>query len=294
MSNFDLLFPVTPFKKVFPSSKMRELDDRWPKIPNWVDGSTHTLAAGQTVELLKGDNLSAFVLNLKVGIVDTITIAPDAALVLSASSGHPSAAIWQGFSTATFESGATLEFQSGAIAGWDSGAEARFGSGATCTVQSGGTLSAAAGSTVNVASALGVHLTGTQPAATADPGADNIVISTLVCKAWGNVSIGNNSATMHGGANIASLTIDVSNDFVLVTFARPMADANYCVTFGVRHTTGTPSPVHFPIANNQTVNGFELWDFDGCGANAGGTAASAYSMAGGQVGHISFEVKGRQ
>lgn len=139
MSNFDLLFPVTPFKKVFPSSKMRELDDRWPKIPNWIDGSTHTLAAGQTVELLKGDNLSAFVLNLKVGIVDTITIAPDAALVLSASSGHPSAAIWQGFSTATFESGATLEFQSGAIAGWDGGASAVFASGASLTSQAGST-----------------------------------------------------------------------------------------------------------------------------------------------------------
>lgn len=138
--------------------------------------------------------------------------------------------------------------------------------------------------------ALSLKVTST-PASTADPGV-SFLHTPNIPKAWAFIDIGNNLATVNDGFNVATAVIDGSNNFVLITFARVMANANYGVVFGVSHET--PNAIDFPIAKGRTVNGFELWNFNGCGADAAAAPAAAYSMASGHVGHISFLVMGRQ
>lgn len=114
---------------------------------------------------------------------------------------------------------------------------------------------------------LGVELPGGQPALTADPGHNNIVISTLVCKAWGNVSIGGGVVTKNDGTNFASASISGSN--ILIGFARNMANAAYSVTYGVEigdiEVVGSgmvPQPFTNTTSGLKTASGFaiKLWN----------------------------------
>src|SRR5687768_8449814 len=112
-----------------------------------------------------------------------------------------------------------------------------------------------------------IELTGTQPAATADPGANNILIATLIPKAWGNISVGGGSVTLNDGCNIASVAFASSS--ITVTFARAMANANYAVLFGME-STGTEvtadgqlgAPFLNSVGGTKTTSAFvfSLWN----------------------------------
>jgi len=141
-----------------------------------------------------------------------------------------------------------------------------------------------------VSNALGVKLTGTQPAATADPGANNIAVATNQSKAWGNVSIGGGTTTINDGYNVASATI--SGLGVNIAFARPMANANYSVTFGIQigdvEVIGSgyvPQVFSDDQGTFKTANGFRISLWDGS-AIINPAAASGLK--------VSFDVKGRQ
>jgi hypothetical protein len=73
--------------------------------------------------------------------------------------------------------------------------------------------------------------TGTQPAITDNPGANNLQCATNVLKAWGQFlvapdGVGGITATINGGYNLASVAlVGGSVDKLRVSFVRSMADA---------------------------------------------------------------------
>lgn len=92
-----------------------------------------------------------------------------------------------------------------------------------------------------------IIFTGAQPAATADPGANNVLHGTNVCKAWANIStdaVG--GITLNDGYNVAGVLILASR--IVVTWARVMANSTYTVTFGNLDTTLRFYSVDGPLA----------------------------------------------
>ena len=67
--------------------------------------------------------------------------------------------------------------------------------------------------------------TGTQPVKTADPGANNYMSATNVCKAWGIITLVSGTITLVDGYNIATVTATATD--LTITFARNMATVNY-------------------------------------------------------------------
>lgn len=132
---------------------------------------------------------------------------------------------------------------------------------------------------------LGVQLTGTQPAKNVDPGANNVVVAPLVCKAQGVFAIGGGTITYLDGANISAQSIIALSQEVVITFARPMASANYSVTWGVEDdSVNTPIP---QINGTKTSTGFRfnLWK---------STDGSLIDLSVGSSRKVSFHVFGRQ
>lgn len=155
------------------------------------------------------------------------------------------------------------------------------------------TVSAAiamSGSTT-ASNAQGVRLTGTQPAATADPGANNLAVSTNQTKAWADVSFSGGSASILDGYNVASVAI-VGGPSVTVTFARPMANATYAVVYGIEIqstavTGGLYVPTPFTESGvSKTVNGFTIYFWN----------AQAFALVdpAAQTFKVHFDVKARQ
>ncbi len=108
-----------------------------------------------------------------------------------------------------------------------------------------------------VAGIQGVALNGTQPAKNADPGANNLAFGANQSKAWGKVTTTNTAtSTLDDGINTASVTNTLST-IGIVTFARPMANANYSITMQSHHNDAYAVPVD----GSETTNGFHfnLW-----------------------------------
>lgn len=111
------------------------------------------------------------------------------------------------------------------------------------------------GGNSTAAGTRGIALTGTAPAATADPGANNLVIGALQCKAWLAARVGTSVAILDG-INIASLSLSMGNLQADVVFARPMANAFYSIGIGVYDVVDYVSII------GKTANGFSFAIFD--------------------------------
>lgn len=161
-------------------------------------------------------------------------------------------------------------------------------SGGSVNVASGGALNVASGGTLavngNVSTPL--NMTATQPAATADPGANNQVHATNVAKAWARMPVGGGAVSISDGYNVASVSLSTMTNSLSVTFARAMANANYAVVFGVEDDA---SVLAYPVINGtKSTSGFDfnLWSITGGGALV--TLATASTRK------VSFQVFARQ
>lgn len=112
-----------------------------------------------------------------------------------------------------------------------------------------------------------LNLTATQPAKTADPGANNRLYSTNTVKAWAKISTdGVGGYTIDDGYNVASCTLNAA--YVEVTWARVFANANYApvVTASIPFVPNAVAVnVNFP---NQTTSKTRLYFYDIVGAAA--------------------------
>jgi hypothetical protein len=110
------------------------------------------------------------------------------------------------------------------------------GSGTSIQFQSAAVLSMASGTTANLSATVNasgpvnlaglVRYTGTEPAATADPGGDNAIFGANVAKAWASITTdGVGGITLDDGYNIQGVAF--VGGAIEITFARPMANANY-------------------------------------------------------------------
>ncbi len=114
---------------------------------------------------------------------------------------------------------ATQTFANGIVI---SGGNISFTGGATIT---GTSITFSGGATISSGSR---SFTGTQPAMTADPGA-NTIHGTNVPKMWAYVTTnGSGGSTVQDGFNIASAGL--TGAVIRFTFARAMANANYAVS----------------------------------------------------------------
>jgi hypothetical protein len=105
--------------------------------------------------------------------------------------------------------------------------------GATITGGAGnniGLIAAATGTAVAIQCDVGgIHFNGSQPAKTADPGA-NRAHATNQAKAWGHITTdGLAGITLDDGYNTA--TVNFSGIYIVVTFARAFANATYEFSF---------------------------------------------------------------
>lgn len=105
-----------------------------------------------------------------------------------------------------------------------------------------------------------MRFTGTAPAKDADPGYNSVVSGANICSArltYRYTSAGTSDADrIRDGFNIASVV--TSGSLVSVTFARPMANADYTLDLHLVNTsTGGPSMWMRDILN-KTVNGFDV------------------------------------
>lgn len=141
------------------------------------------------------------------------------------------------------------------------------GAGTSVQFQNTAVLSMASGCTANLngTNNLGgpnnisglTLLTGTQPAATADPGGNNALHGKSVAKAWADISCdGAGGATVDAdGYNVDSAAINGSGDLV-VTFKRAMANARYDA--GITAVHAGSCIVAQPIARTTTSVTFGL------------------------------------
>lgn len=135
---------------------------------------------------------------------------------------------------------------------------------------------AAATSTFNgpITAANTISLTASQPASTADTGA-NVAYSTHMAKAWGKITTnGAGAVTVDDGLNIASVA--VSATVVTITFAHAFANANYAAT-----VTGTGIGQFvigaFGVANTTTLEIY-LWEVVGAAAVNPSTQAVVFHV----------------
>jgi len=126
-----------------------------------------------------------------------------------------------------------------------------------------GDLDVENGGVLNIKSTGAINLTGTtrmnatQPAATADPGENNLLFSTAVTKAWGSIHFdGAGNATIDDGFNVASVAVTgAGNSFLVVTFARSMANATYHVSCSASpDVNGTSYHAQWQVRATGTVS----------------------------------------
>jgi hypothetical protein len=294
--------------------EMEAFDDWNTKVPNFTEGSSHSTSGDVVLDGLAGTKLWVKT-GFRADKATIITFGDDGGLTMQGSSGHLAAiliksfsfigvdtggtVVWGDGSTGIVQSGATFNVQSDGLLQVDSGASFTVGcqadilsggkwralSGAKFQVLSGATLEVLAGGVSTNASVLGVQLTGTQPASTADPGATS-AISKNQCKAWANMTIGGGAVAVLDGINIASVGLTGAGlDEVQVTFAGAMADAHYSVTWGIENDTTFALPV---VNGTKTTGGFNfnLWDIVGGGVLIDLATASARK--------VSFQVQGKR
>lgn len=129
---------------------------------------------------------------------------------------------------------------------------------ASVVVTGGSDITMNAGSTLLID---GFAVLGTaQPAKGADPGANNLLYSTNTTKAWGSfTSDGSGGLTYDDGYNIGSAAI-VSGKLV-ITFARHLANANYCVTSGSVDISTTAVYTQC-VARSTTALTIAVWALD--------------------------------
>ena len=254
---------------VVPSAGLNAINTDLPKAPNFVDGgATYNPLAALTVggagiyisstnwRLLSG----AVVNNYGSSFVGQTGVAGITATGGS-SGGHGVQAQGGAGGTGITATGGNLA-SGGVFAGGIGGANGLSstatgnGSGAVLTGSGTGAGVTATGGTTGkgivcdgggaayVAIDIGVgnaQFTGAQPVATADPGMDQYLCATNVCKAWAMIQVSGGAATLLDGYNIASVAV-VGTTHVLVTFARPFASVNYCPTVSnCDHTANTPN-----------------------------------------------------
>lgn len=123
--------------------------------------------------------------------------------------------------------------------------------------------SAVSGATVSATGALSgqyVNATGTQPASTADPGANRMHGTNLV-KAWIAVQFNAGVVTVLDGFNTSSVTISGINTQGVVVFARAMANANYAITYGCGGVSGARNYAT-TVSTGKATTGFmfNVWD----------------------------------
>lgn len=237
-------------------------------MPYWVPGTPGALPPTRVAW-----NVGTIVLHEEMQDIDQKT----AAAVNRNGDTVAGAFTWSG--ATTFSGALTL---SGAVS--TSGAWTNTGAWTwnnTVTVLSGGALTVNSGATMTSASVTGLSLTGTQPASTADPGANNLALATNQVKAWGCVTVGNNVFTLHDGYNIASMAASDGSTKTLVTFARAMANDDYAVVYGSGEYTAYPitpktdlTTTTFKIAliDTSTFSGTPL------GIGGGSTTYNLYFM----------------
>lgn len=97
-----------------------------------------------------------------------------------------------------------------------------------------------------------VKFTGAAPAATADPGDDNLLQTGNIILAHGKIDFDNGTVTIVDGYNVASATISISVQ-ANVVFKRPMATADYTIVLGSRKAT---TFLEYPILLSQSTTGF--------------------------------------
>ena len=136
------------------------------------------------------------------------------------------------------------------------------GAGASCTGGATGPGLTAAPGTAQTAAvpqkaaefAGYIQLTGTDPSATVDPGANNVIHALTVPKAWALI---NASYTILASYNIASVTT-ILGSVKRLDFVRPMANTSYGVSFSVSGAPGGGG-AHNSV---KDVNGFQFSVFD--------------------------------
>jgi len=106
-----------------------------------------------------------------------------------------------------------------------------------------------------------IVFTGTDPAATQDPGNDNAIFGALIPKVWGCLSIdGNGNVTTLDGCNVASVAISL-NTICTITFARPFSSAIYAMVFTVEKAGN-----YNAVCNGSKFAGstqFNIWSDNG-------------------------------
>jgi hypothetical protein len=232
------------FAGIVPSAGLNSINTDIPKAPNFVDGdATYAPAVGVTVQ------------GAGIFIGGTGWRILSAAQINNYGGSFVGQAAVAGL-TATGGAGATGVVGTGG-AGGAGGAftGAGGGNGVTGTGQGAGTGGVFTGGATGPglycignggAVALQVAggnaiFTGSQPAATADPGANGYLASTNICKVWGMISTdGGGAVTLNDGYNISSVTVTAT--YVEVNFARAFASTNYapCVS-GAEFPSEVPS-----------------------------------------------------
>lgn len=136
----------------------------------------------------------------------------------------------------------------------------------------------------------GMKWTGTGTgAADANPPAATALANTLVaknvCKAWGSIKINvDNTLTLLDGFNVASLA--ASGNDIVVTFASPMADANYSVGYSYDGSRGSETEQSLLSAKEKAAGSFKLAIKMAVTGNA--------ATFNGQPGYLDFQVFGKQ
>ena len=227
MANWTLLWASPPFKQIFESAKAVLIDAFLTKVPNFKEGSDHTLDSSQKV-ILRGGN----------GLEVTSKIE--------------------------LPSGATLSVLSGGIITSAAGSDVDFLE--PIRVAGLNNNGSAIAVTDEISIADPITLTGTQPASNANPGANNRLHATNVAKAWGTIDFNEGTVTVEDGYNINTPTISISVQ-ANVTFVRAMANDDYAVVFGVLRGAGPfleyPIVVGVPATTGFSFNIRDLKDTTG-------------------------------
>lgn len=291
-----------------PSAGLNAINTDLPKAPNFVDGDAeYTPSAAVTVggagiyikstgwRLLSGAQVNNYGGSFvgASGIVGLTITGGAGANGLTVTAGSGGAA---GVASTGTGSGPGVQ-GTGGSGGGAGGAftGAAGGNGLTGTGQGagigvvgtggssgiGGYFSGNGGSVALQIAGGNAKITGTQPAATADPGENNYLCATNLCKAWAMVSLSGGTATLLDGYNIASV-LRVSTTHILVTFARAFASTNYCPV-----ATGANNPGKVAVTDfgTRTTTTLEVAFQD----HAGGAVDVSTATL-----HFALQVMGRQ
>lgn len=156
------------------------------------------------------------------------------------------------------------------------GVSATGGSAGPGVIAANGTAQTATAPTEAIRSAGYLRMTGADPNAGVDPGANNALHGANIIKTW--VTFDDTYAILDG-YNVASIT-NVLGSIYKVTFVRAMANVNYGVKIHVHGAVGYSGALN----SNKTVNDFEFTLFKTTDLSLGfGVATNAF-----------IEITGRQ